>query len=100
MGLIPHQVVGDLGPVDVPYDGDEQVPVQPLDLGRDDGAEFLRQAGGELPNGDPEPLAELALRLGASFVLMPTSVLPLEDEDATRGAVRALLTPLVTPEHS
>jgi len=83
-----------------------------LELTRDDSAvfklvlEFLvaeiaaAQAGGELPNGDPEPLAELALRLGASFVLMPASVLPLEDEDATRAAVRALLTPLVAPEHS
>jgi AcrR family transcriptional regulator len=82
-----------------------------LELTRDDSAvfklvlEFLvaeiaaAQAGGELPKGDPEPLAELALRLGASFVLMPASVLPLEDEHATRAAVRALLTPLVTPEH-
>jgi hypothetical protein len=55
------------------------------------------QADGELPKGDPEPLAELALRLGASFVLMPTSVLPLGDEEATRAAVRALLQPLVKP---
>jgi AcrR family transcriptional regulator len=80
-----------------------------LELTRDDSAvfklvlEFLvaeiaaAQAGGELPKGDPEPLAELALRLGASFVLMPTSVLPLGDEEATRTAVRALLQPLVKP---
>jgi AcrR family transcriptional regulator len=80
-----------------------------LELTRDDSAvfklvlEFLvaeiaaAQAGGDLPKGDPEPLAELALRLGASFVLMPTSVLPVDDEDATRATVRALLKPLVRP---
>jgi AcrR family transcriptional regulator len=58
------------------------------------------QAGGDLPAGDPAPLAEIALRLGASFVLMPDSVLPLEDESATRETVRALLAPLFEPPKS
>jgi hypothetical protein len=53
------------------------------------------QASGDLPPGDPAPQAELALRLGASFVLMPDSVLPLDDERATRATVRALLRPLL-----
>lgn len=53
------------------------------------------QEADELINGDPAILAELALRLGASFVLMPDSVLPLGDEQATRSALRALLAPLV-----
>jgi AcrR family transcriptional regulator len=53
------------------------------------------QAKGELPPGDPAPLAELAVRIGASFVLMPDSVLALGDEEATRAAVHALLAPLV-----
>jgi AcrR family transcriptional regulator len=58
------------------------------------------QASGDLPPGDPAPLAEIALRLGASFVLMPDSVLPLDDDRATRATVRALLAPLVEPPRS
>jgi len=38
------------------------------------------QRRGELLPGDPAVLAEMGLRLGLSFVLMPDSVLPLEDE--------------------
>jgi TetR/AcrR family transcriptional regulator, repressor for uid operon len=53
------------------------------------------QDAGELVPGDPELLAELGLRVGASFVLMPDTVLPLHDEAATRDAVRALVAPLV-----
>ena len=52
------------------------------------------QRAGELIPGDPAVLAELGIRLGASFVLIPDSVLSLEDEEATREAVRALLAPL------
>lgn len=54
------------------------------------------QEAGELIAGDPAVLAELGLRLGASFVLMPDSVLPLHDEAATRDAVHALVAPMVT----
>jgi AcrR family transcriptional regulator len=78
-----------------------------LELTHDDSAvfklvvEFLiglvgaGQASGELPACDPALLAELSLRLGASFVLMPESVLPLDDERATRETVRALVAPLL-----
>jgi AcrR family transcriptional regulator len=52
------------------------------------------QAAGELGPGDPELLAELGIRLGTSFVLMPDSVLELGDERATRDAVRVILAPL------
>jgi TetR/AcrR family transcriptional repressor of uid operon len=51
------------------------------------------QRAGELHGGDPAVLAELWVRLGASFVLMPASVLPLEDEAETRKAVLELLAP-------
>jgi AcrR family transcriptional regulator len=73
------------------------------ELTRDDSAafrlvrEFLvslvaqGQASGELPQGDSAVLAELGLRLGASFVLMPESVLPLDREAETHAAVRALI---------
>jgi AcrR family transcriptional regulator len=53
------------------------------------------QVAGELVPGDPEILAEMALRLAASFVLMPDSVLPLHDEDATHEVLRALFSPLM-----
>jgi AcrR family transcriptional regulator len=62
--------------------------------------EFLRnlviegQEAGELIAGDPDVLAELGIRLGASFVLITETALPLEDEEATREAVRGLLVPL------
>ena len=49
------------------------------------------QAAGELAAGDPEPLAELALRLGASFVLIPGGVFSTAREDAIRRTVRGLL---------
>lgn len=52
------------------------------------------QRAGELVPGDPAVLAELGIRLGASFVLMPDSVLALGDEEATRQAVRAVVAPL------
>ena len=55
------------------------------------------QAAGELVEGDPALLAELGIRLGASFVLMPDSVLPLHDQAATEAAVRGLLAPLTVP---
>src|SRR5947209_15943291 len=76
------------------------------ELSKDDSAvfrlvrEFLRglilaaQASGELVAGDPEILAELAIRLGASFVLIPETALPLGDEQATGEAVRRMLAPL------
>lgn len=51
------------------------------------------QHSGELAAGDPAVLAELGLRLGLSFVLMPDSTLPLEDE----ATVRALIAPLLRP---
>jgi TetR/AcrR family transcriptional repressor of uid operon len=56
------------------------------------------QASGELASGpDPELLAELGIRIGLSFVLLPESVLPAGDEDATRELVRELLAPLTFP---
>jgi AcrR family transcriptional regulator len=55
------------------------------------------QANRELAQGDPELMAELGIRLGLSFVLMPGSVLPVGDEQGTREAVRAILAPLTFP---
>jgi AcrR family transcriptional regulator len=44
---------------------------------------------------DPVVLAELGVRVGASFVLMPESVLPLHDERATRRIVRGMIAPML-----
>ncbi len=73
------------------------------ELTRDDSAVFLLvrefligliregQEAGELVAGDPTVLAELALRLGASFVLMPETVVDLDDERALRELIGTLL---------
>jgi AcrR family transcriptional regulator len=79
-----------------------------LELTRDDSAIFrllldfltgwitTAQRRGDLPPADPAPLAELAVRLGASFVLIPDSVIPLADDEATQRTIRALVAPLLT----
>jgi TetR/AcrR family transcriptional repressor of uid operon len=53
------------------------------------------QARGEMRDGDPRIAAELLLRLGVSFLLMPRSVIPLGDEDAARDVARTLIAPIV-----
>jgi AcrR family transcriptional regulator len=50
------------------------------------------QRTGELVAGDPAVLAELALRLGASFVLIPETALPVDDPETVRATIAALLT--------
>ena len=52
------------------------------------------QAAGELAAGDAELLAELGIRLGVSFVVMPDSRLARGDRRATEEAVRTILAPL------
>lgn len=55
------------------------------------------QAKGELIAIDPVVLAEIWLRLGISFVLMPDSVIAVEDETRSLETVRQVLAPyLVT----
>jgi AcrR family transcriptional regulator len=54
------------------------------------------QASGEMIAADPAVLAEVGLRLGLSFVLMPDSVLALGDEEATRSALRPLIVAMVS----
>jgi AcrR family transcriptional regulator len=74
------------------------------ELTRDDSAvfgivrEFLMGvlSAEELPDRDPALLAELAVRIGASFVLMPDSVIALYDEDAVRAAVGPLIQSLTS----
>jgi AcrR family transcriptional regulator len=55
----------------------------------------VAQAADELIEVDAEPLAEIAVRLGASFVLMPDSVIAAGDEERTRETIRALIAPIL-----
>jgi AcrR family transcriptional regulator len=78
-----------------------------FELTRDDSAvfgmvrEFLTglirqgQAEHEIDGLDPAVLAELGVRLAASFVLMPDSALPLHDPRASRRVVLGLIAPLL-----
>ncbi len=53
------------------------------------------QTAGDLIDADPEPIAEIAVRLGASFVLMPDSVIASGDERQMRETVTGLLAPML-----
>jgi AcrR family transcriptional regulator len=53
------------------------------------------QRRGEFRAGDPAVAAELLLRIGVSFLLLPRSVIPLGDEDAAREVARTLIAPIV-----
>jgi AcrR family transcriptional regulator len=55
----------------------------------------VAQRAGELIAVDPEPLAEISVRLGASFVLMPDSVIASGDDGRTRETIRVLIAPLL-----
>jgi TetR/AcrR family transcriptional repressor of uid operon len=55
----------------------------------------LAQATGELIAMDPEPLAEIVVRLGASFVLIPDSVFAADDDQRTRELITPLLAPVL-----
>lgn len=54
------------------------------------------QAAGEVAEGDPLPLAELAIRLGASFVLIPGGVFASDAERTVREAIRMALAPITS----
>jgi len=64
---------------------------------RDFIAGFIRegQARGELRDVDAEIAAELLLRLGVSFLLIPRSTIPLADPDAARTVARTMIAPIV-----
>jgi TetR/AcrR family transcriptional repressor of uid operon len=55
----------------------------------------VAQAAGELAGVDPGPLAEIAVRLGASFVLMPDSVIATAEEQRERETIQGLIAPLL-----
>jgi AcrR family transcriptional regulator len=57
--------------------------------------------GAELPAeglAEAELVAEALVRLGVSFVLMPDSVIDLDDTDSARRSLRRVVGPLLTPD--
>lgn len=60
-------------------------------------AEEIRRAqrSGEAPEYDPEPVAEVLVRLAHSLLLTPAGVIPVNDEQAEREFARLHLTPLL-----
>jgi TetR/AcrR family transcriptional repressor of uid operon len=46
---------------------------------------------------EAELVAEMLVRIGASFLLMPASVVDLDDTDAARRSLRRIIGPLLTP---
>jgi AcrR family transcriptional regulator len=62
--------------------------------GRDFIAEGLRSAG--VKHDYPEQVAETLVRIFVSFLLVPRSVVALDDEKAARIYVRACIAPIIT----
>jgi hypothetical protein len=56
-----------------------------------------RAVGAAISNEHAEELAEIAARLGLSFVLTRETVFPVEDEDALRASLRRVLRPVLSP---
>lgn len=56
------------------------------------------QSYGQVPDYDPEPVAEIVARLAHSLLLTPGGVIPVEDEQAAREFARANVGPLILRE--
>ena len=54
-------------------------------------------AGATIDDAQAQELAEIAARLGLSFVLTRDTVFPVHDEEALRQALRRLLRPVLAP---
>ena len=52
-------------------------------------------AAGDIQGLDPDHTAELLVRVGVSFLLIPTSVLPLADEQSAAEVARRLIAPIL-----
>jgi AcrR family transcriptional regulator len=56
-----------------------------------------RAAGATMTAEHAEELAEIAARLGLSFVLTRDSVFPVDDDEALRASLRRVLRPVLSP---
>jgi AcrR family transcriptional regulator len=61
-------------------------------------ADHIRRAQrlGDVPPFDPEPVAEMLVRVAQSFLLTPESVIPLDSDRRVRAFARRYLAPLIT----
>ena len=57
--------------------------------------EVARKRAEGRPESDPEPVAELMVRVAVSFLLNPVSCIELDDIDQTRAFARRYLVPLL-----
>jgi AcrR family transcriptional regulator len=56
-----------------------------------------RAVGAEISDEHAQELAEIAARLGLSFVLTRETVFPVEDEDSLRASLHRVLRPVLSP---
>jgi hypothetical protein len=49
---------------------------------------------------DPEQAAEMLVRIALSFLLIPQSALPLDDDERMRELARTLIAPILGGEHA
>jgi AcrR family transcriptional regulator len=63
-------------------------------MGRDFIAEGLRSA--QCEHADPDQLAETLMRIFISFLLLPRSIVALDDRDAARAYISACIAPIIT----
>jgi AcrR family transcriptional regulator len=70
----------------------------PMELGRRFVAAHLRAARGAdlVPELDADQVADVLVRLAVSYVLVPSAVVDLSDEEKARAFARGVLAPLVT----
>jgi AcrR family transcriptional regulator len=54
------------------------------------------QRSGDAPRFDPEPVAEMLVRVAQSFLLTPESVIPLDNDRKVRAFARRYLAPVIT----
>jgi AcrR family transcriptional regulator len=52
------------------------------------------------PEIDPEQAAEMLVRIALSFLLIPQSALPLDDDERMRELARTLIAPILGGEHA
>lgn len=60
-------------------------------------ASQARAVGASINDEHAQELAEIAARLGLSFVLTRETTFPVEDEDALRASLRRVLRPVLSP---
>lgn len=74
----------------------------PLELGRSFVADHIRagQRKGTVPARDADELADILVRLALTYILIPSEVVDLEDEERTRAFAQSAIAPILTDRGS